>query len=67
MGQPRVKFGEVDFWPPHPRIAPKRPRDGLGLTLEQQKSGIASPFEEVEVSMGISITRRTLLYRFYTV
>ena len=67
MGQPRVKFGEVDFRPPHPRSAPKRPRDGLRLTLERQKSAIASPFEEVEVFMWISITRRTLLYRFYTV
>ena len=31
------------------------------LTLERQKSAIASPFEEVEVSMWISITRRTVL------
>ena len=62
-----IEFGEVDFRQPRPRGAPKRPRDGLRLTLERQKSDIASPLEEVEVSMGISITCRTVLYSFYTV
>ena len=67
LEQPRIKIDEVDLPPPHSRSAPKRSRDGHGLTLEEQKSGIASPFEEVEVSMGISITCRTQVYSLYTV
>ena len=61
-----IEFGEVNFRPPRPRSAPKRPRDGLHTTLELLKTGSPSPFEEVEVSMGISITKGTVVYKLYT-
>ena len=67
LEQPRIKFGEVDFLPPHPRSAPKRPRDGLGPSLERQNSYKLSLLELVQVSMWCRITWRTVLYSFYTV
>ena len=65
LEQPRIKFGEIDFRPPRLWGAPKRPRDGLRLTLERQKSAIASPFEEVEVSVHVDQHQFSLVFTAY--